>query len=166
MTSNNNLFTAPIKHTLSQHLYGKVTLRRYHTVTCEGTCYEWEPFSDRTFAARPGESWKCFEARFEHLVEEEEAARTCQGHLVRYDEFRGMLRNYTYQPASDDRERDGTLTLIVLPWDDEAKQLTHKRTVKTRVFHAHFQGSSLYVTDGYGSTALEISLKQWEIDQR
>jgi hypothetical protein len=161
MTSNNQ-FTSPIAAVLSEHLYGGVTINRYHMVFCEDTCREWRPFDSRVFASWAWSSAESNDARFERLVEAEEEARTCQGHLDLHDMVRGMLRNYTFTPASDDRARDGKLSIIVLPWDDVEQRLDCKRTLKTGVFTYDMQAHSLYVTDGDSMSAMSMSFRPWK----
>lgn len=168
MTSNNQ-FT-PIEHMLHAFTFGKITITQYLTVYCDGdTCREWQPLADQAFYASPWESCEAYEAKFEYLVTLEEESRICQGHLVQHEKLRGMLRSFSYKPESEDRSRQGSLSITVLPWDEKEERLTSSRVMRAKVFDYTIPygpgASSLYVLDGYGSTALHVDFRQWRPDE-
>jgi hypothetical protein len=163
MTSNNQ-FT-PIEHMLHAFTFGKITITQYLTVYCDGdTCREWQPLADQAFYASPWESCEAYEAKFEYLVTLEEESRICQGHLVQHEKLRGMLRSFSYKPESEDRSRQGSLSITVLPWDDKEQRLTRSRVIRARVFDYTNRECSVYVIDNFGAKALDIDLRQWRPD--
>lgn len=165
MTTINNQFTHPIEYMLRQHVYGEIAIERYVTTYCEDTCRDWRPFSMESFNASPWESMTSYEEKFEWLVEAEEAARVCQGHLVIHEKLRGMLRSFSFTPATEDRAKDGSLSITVLPWDAAENRLTSSRVVRMRIFDYGLREKSFYVIDGYGANALSVRLTQWRLTE-
>lgn len=160
--ASNTPFTHLIEDKLRQFVYGEITATRYVVTHCHGdTCRDWRPISSAAYNPSPWETPEAYERKFDWLVELEEDSRVCQGHLVKHETIRGMLRSFSVKAASDDRSRDGSLSITVLPWDEAGQRLTSSRVMRTRVFGVDLQKNSVYVTDGQGATALELELRPW-----
>lgn len=160
--ASNTLFTHPIEHMLHRFVYGEITVTRYVLTHCQGdTCRDWQPISSAAYNPAPWESADAYEHKFDWLVALEEDSRVCQGHLAEHETIRGMLRSFSYKPGADDRSRDGSLSITVLPWDETGQRLTSSRVVRTRVFDVRYRQYSVYITDGSGATALGLELRHW-----
>lgn len=163
--TNNNPFIHPLEYMLRKHAYGEIDLIRYATTYCGETCRDWRPFTDIVYGASPWETQRHYERRLEALIESEEAARVCQGHLVVYEKLQGMLRSFSLTPATEDRAKDGSLSLTVLPWDAAEKRLTSSRVVRMRIFDYDLTQWGFYAIDSFGASALSVGLRQWRLTE-
>lgn len=148
---------------LRQNVYGEITVKRLVTTSCEGTCCDWEPLSQRAYNAFPGESRSRYEDRVSFLADLEDESRICQGHLEQVETVKGMLRSYTFTPPTEDHSAYGTLSMTVLPWDAKAKCLTGSRVIRSRIFDFSLSGGAdgFTVVSDYGASCLIVHLDQW-----
>ncbi len=163
MTSNNTQYTHPFDQLLREHVYGEITVQRFVTTSCEGTCRDWQPLTERAYNSYHGETESHYNLRVLSLLELEEESRACQGHLELAETVKGMLRSYTFTPPTEDHSVYGTLSMTVLPWDATVGHLTRSRVIRSRIFDYRVDdgGHGFSVITDYGSSAVAVMMKRW-----
>lgn len=160
--TNNIQFTHPIDRLLREHVYGEITVQRFVTIFCDGVCRDWRPFPTRAFVPDPRVRYDVENnLRYFVLNQLEEETMACQGHMEGVEELKGMLRSYSFQPQADDHSTYGSLSLTVLPWNEQAGHLTSSRVMRSRVFDYNLRENGFAVVADYGASCLTAVLNQW-----
>lgn len=148
---------------LRQNAYGEITVKRLVATFCEGTCRDWRPMPDRAFNPYYGEEADHYVQRVSFLQDLEEQSGICQGHQETVETMKGMLRSYTFEPPAEDHSTYGTLSMTVLPWDEQKQHLTGSRVIRSRILDFDLSGHAdgFTVVSDYGATCLIVHLAQW-----